>query len=153
MIKVNVDEIMKEIRKKTESRGITEEILSFKEGQISDLDGDECSSFDTAGFQRIMDQADEATVLSYYHPMKGKRITSFPKRIMRKLNKGLLLPIVEQQSVFNESVVKALSMLGRGLAGSRNEESIEQRARELEHRVEILEEKLGRLQGKSDETV
>ena len=153
MIKVNVDEIMEEIRKKVESRGVTEEILLFKGGQKPDLDGDECGSFDASGFQRIMDQAEDTAALSYYHPMKGKRITFFAKRIMRKLNKGLLLPMAEQQSAFNESVVQALLMLGRCLASSRNEENNEQSISELEKKKKKLEKKLGQLKGKADDSI
>lgn len=92
MERVNVEEIMEEIRAEIKKKGLTDDMLSFNQ-----------ASPDTYSFGKMKEKA----FIAWHRPV-SRGIKGIIKKIFRKCLAFLVAPMAEDQTRFNYEVVSAL---------------------------------------------
>lgn len=141
---INVEEIMKEIRDDIEKRNLRDNLPDFSSIVIGD--GKDAMS-DGSALSRINNEY----FLSYYTDYTGNPLKNCFKKIIRKMVKFLILPLVEQQNLFNEDVVKILNETSCANHNSKNDKNIELFMSNQEYNTEKLETKILMLESRIEE--
>lgn len=107
-MEVNVEKIMEEIRTEIKEKGYTSNTLSFTDVNGTGtyhgaMDGDYAYTVETAN---------SLCMVPFDGPLTGNPLAVFFKKIIRKLIRFYIRPIVEMQNEFNAQVVHALELNG-----------------------------------------
>lgn len=145
---VNVEEIMQEIRKNIEKRGYTEKELRFADVKPEQVDGIECLDdfFELDNFRNTVVKMNVIRHVQCWRPITGNKLIVVCKKIIRKLVKFYVEPIVEDQDRFNFCTVSAMSQLYAKIQDEQNN-----KVEELEKRIQELEERCKQLEGNQGE--
>jgi hypothetical protein len=145
---VNIERVMDEIREEIRQKGLSDTELSF-----------ECVSDDgfMANMERlfaILDEANWRAGVQAYHEVGGGKVKALFKRVVRKLVRFYVEPIVSDQNAFNAAAVTGLRTIGDQLRQTENAAVLAKAVRELraqnialKKRIEALEAKHGRAGG------
>lgn len=104
---VNIEKIMQEIRDEIKEKGYTYDMLSFNE-----VDAPLCIDNKTAsieGTEKSLVYMDNASSVLAYRPLAGSKLAILVKKVIRKLTKFYVEPIVESQNEFNKATVESVS--------------------------------------------
>lgn len=130
---INIEAIMAQIRQNIKEQGLTSDMLSFEDVPFR-------SATDVSGAS--LEAADEAMrylnahyYIQPYKNLSGNPIKVFFKKVIRKLVKFYVEPVVFEQNDVNANTVKALNCLVNAAADSENLEKDEN----IADRVEIVE--------------
>lgn len=147
--KINIEEIMAQIKREIEEKGLTPDMLSFedvpykKPVQVSAETGASLSAADEA-----LAYVNAHHYIQPYKPLAGNPIKVFIKKVIRKLTKFYVEPVVFEQNSFNAAAVNVLNVM-KSSAESRQEgnsgelmsrlETLELAQKELRSRIDSLE--------------
>lgn len=135
---INIEEIMSEIRQKIKDQNLTADMLSFEDVPYK-------KASQTANNPNVtLGEADTALAYlnahSYIQPYKelqGNPLAVFIKKIIRKLTKFYVEPVVFEQNDFNANTVAVLNAL-KNAAGKRTDET-EISLEDILGKIEVLE--------------
>ena len=107
---INVESIMKEIKKEIEVKGYTNVLLSFDD-VIVDVGSMNVNKFDKVKFNEDIYVANHEWEVNPYRPLQGGKVTVFFKKAIRKLVYFFVEPIVMAQDGFNASIVRLMNQM------------------------------------------
>lgn len=142
MEQINVEEIMTQIRTEIEEKGYTDDMLSFNAIPVREIVPEIKSDL---SWQELSVQMRTCAEVVWKRPLPGG-VKGIVKKVLRKLTAFFVAPIVEDQNVFNTTVVSAVENLNAVIERQEGEldrlkqklqqfERLEQRLEELEHRA------------------
>lgn len=100
---INVEQIMQDIRNEIKEKGYSSSDLSFDDQwkiQETEIQGNDVKQ----ELYALLNELERTRYIAYYRELNGNPIKIFIKRVVRKLNAFLLIPIVDEQNMFNENV-------------------------------------------------
>ena len=110
-MEVNIEQIMDGIRAEIKEKGYTSDMLSFKDVMSKN------SSFENtlsdSELTDAIDTADSLCLVPFDRPLTGNPIAVLFKKIIRKLIRFYIRPIVELQNEFNAQIVSATKAVGK----------------------------------------
>lgn len=144
---INTEEIMKEIKAQIEERGYSRSELKFADiakGGTSAL-GEIPDYFEMQNFDLTIDQMDVRKEVQCWQPLYGNAIVVLVKKVIRKLVKFYVEPIVKTQNEFNYFATSAFAQVRAKYEEEQDIKLLEMQKRieELEKRCKELEEKCG----------
>lgn len=115
MESINIEKIMEEIRAEIKEKGWANEILSFNDINV-DKNNLSAINFNSYDFKDDVEMINQAWDVQAYRILRGNRgiiskISVLLKKVIRKLTKFYVEPIVEDQSDFNALTVKLFNLL------------------------------------------
>lgn len=144
---INTEEIMQEIRTQIAERGYSRTELRFADvtAGMSDSLGEIPDFFELQNFGLTVDQMDARREVQCWRLISGNRIIVFVKKIIRKLVKFYVEPIIKSQNEFNFYTTSAIAQLRAKCEEEQDIKLLEMQKRieELEKRCRELEEKCG----------
>lgn len=135
---VNIENIMNEIRQEIKEKGYTYDMLSFSEVSVANSICSECTSM--AEIEDDLHYLNTSYTVASHNPIAGNKIFSIFKKIIRKLIKFYIEPIVYAQNEFNAVNVRLLNNL-TALIKKRSDQkkNDENDVRELSDKLSTLE--------------
>ncbi len=135
---INIEEIMSEIRQKIKDQNLTADMLSFEDVPYK-------KASQTANNPDVtLGEADAAlayvnahTYIQPYKELQGNPIAVFIKKIIRKLTKFYVEPVVFEQNDFNANAAAVLNALKNAAGSRKNEDEIS--TDDVMSRIEVLE--------------
>ena len=128
---INIEEIMAEIKRSIKEKNLTADMLSFEdvpyEKAVDMSSGGSIEECDTA-----LSYLNTHYYIQPYKELGGNPLKVFFKKVIRKLTKFYVEPVVFEQNEFNANTAKVLNTL-RGAAGEAAE------APDYSGRIEVLE--------------
>lgn len=144
---VNTEEIMQEIRAQIEQRGYKKSDLRFADVTIDTTDNmeDIDEYFELQNFGLTVDKMNSRRTVQCWKMLRGNKIAVLFKKIIRKLVKFYIEPIVREQNQFNFYTTSAMAQLYAKLEKEQavELELLQKRVEELENKCRALEEKYG----------
>lgn len=127
---IDVEKIMEEIKAEIKRKGYTNDMLSFSDVSVFQTD-----VFNDDVFSDALDSVSRKWNVSYYKPLVGNPLKIFVTKVIRKIIKPLMFPLVTEQTEFNASVAQFINQLCLYLEKERREkEFLLKRIDELEKR-------------------
>lgn len=135
MENINIEEIMAQIKREIQEKGLTPDMLSFedvpyskpvqvtREGGASLADADDALAHMNAHYY-----------VQPYKPIAGNPVKVFIKKVIRKLTKFYVEPVVFEQNEFNANTVSVLNTFRGAIDGQSHQDRSE-----LTGRIETLE--------------
>lgn len=135
MENINIEEIMAQIKREIKEKGLTPDMLSFedvpyskpvqvtREGGSSLADADDALAHMNAHYY-----------VQPYKPIAGNPLKVFIKKVIRKLTKFYVEPVVFEQNEFNANTVSVLNTFRGAIEGQASKEDSG-----LADRIETLE--------------
>lgn len=105
---VNIEEIMQGIRQEIKDKGLTPDMLSFEDVPYRKPD----APVNGAGTEEVQESLIYLNAhynVQPYKPLGGNALVVFIKKVLRKLMKFYIEPIVNDQNQFNANVVHVLN--------------------------------------------
>ena len=154
---INVDEIMAQIRAEIKEKGLDSSMLSFdevpfdKEAKAEDVD------YTPALLQQSADYLGARSQLEPYKQLTGNPVVVFFKKVIRKLVKFYIMPLVTEQNAVNyhtANAVRQLSSYARGGSGiddiTARLEMLELKQAEDKREIDALRKKIAALSDEND---
>lgn len=136
---VNTEEIMKQIRTEIKEKGLDSSVLSFEEipftPEISRAD----SNFQPASLQQSAEYLNIRNQIEAYKPLEGNFLIVFIKKILRKLIKFYIMPIMTEQNALNLHTANAVQQVNNYIQGRAEADKID--VASLVSRIDALEAK------------
>lgn len=132
---INIEKIMQDIRQEIKDKGLTSDMLSFEDVPYQ-KPGDAVSgcTMDSEEIRNAMVYLNGHYNIQPYKPLGGNALFVFVKKVIRKLTKFYVEPIVFDQNDFNANVVRVLNAVQQSEAAGAQDNSAE-----LLHRLDVLE--------------
>lgn len=135
-MEINIEEVMNEIRAEIKEKGYTSDMLSFEDVvSLSPVAVDADSAIED--LHGAISCINASYIVPESIPVKGNAIVRFVKKVIRKLCRFYVKPIVMTQNEFNALCVRALNDVNIYI-----DESSKTSVTELENKVNMLELKL-----------
>lgn len=136
MEKINIEEIMEEIRKEIKEKGYTNDLLSF-EDVVESNSGNKT-------LEEYYDILNATWNIPAYRMLSGGkgpigRLKVFVKKVLRKIMKFYVEPIASEQTEFNANNVRLLNLINSYM--ELNDRRIEMLESELEQMKQKLRQK------------
>ena len=131
---INIEEIMAEIKQKIKEQGLTADMLSFEDVPYK-------KNAQSGSASEALDYISTHYYIQPYKELQGNPVKVFIKKVIRKLTKFYVEPVVFEQNDFNANavtVMKSLAESGSADLGSRVE-TLELANKELLIRLDKLE--------------
>lgn len=145
MKEINVMQIMEEIREDIKKKGLSDDLLSFSEVVVTPIQADTSSMNVDIDIIGQLEVASRSRELHFYREYPGNRIETFFKRLIRKIIKPIVLPLCEEQILYNVSSVEVM----KGLYTYMQKQEAEKVA--LVEKVNSLEREVAKLQEQATE--
>ena len=132
--KINIEEIMAEIKQSIKEQELTADMLSFEDVPYK-------KKAQSGSASEALDYVSTHYYIQPYKELQGNPVKVFIKKVIRKLTKFYVEPVVFEQNDFNANavtVMKSLSESGSADLGGRVE-SLELANKELIIRLDKLE--------------
>ena len=132
--KINIEEIMAEIKQNIKDQGLTADMLSFEDVPYR-------KNAQSGSATEALDYISTHYYIQPYKELKGNPVKVFIKKVLRKLVKFYVEPVVFEQNDFNANavtVMKSLTESGSADLGGRVE-TLELANKELIIRLDRLE--------------
>lgn len=132
---VNIEEIMQAIRQEIKDKGLTSDMLSFEDVPYR-KPGDAVNgcALDSEEIKNAMIYLNGHYNIQPYKPLGGNALFVFVKKVIRKLTKFYVEPIVFDQNDYNANVARVLNAVVQSEAAGTQDDSAA-----LLHRLEVLE--------------
>lgn len=165
---INTEEIMAKIQDRIKERGYTDLDLKFDDVSAGGYDKYEKPEYSHDELSNEIYYADSSKGVDYLQPMDGSGLKLAIKKIIRKLCKPAVAPMVESQNLFNGATARALAQIDAYIteqeggdqdkkqanakefmdAQEKFTEDLDTRVILLEQKIEQLEKKIAELEGK-----
>jgi len=132
--KINIEEIMAEIKQSIKEQGLTADMLSFEDVPYK-------KNAQSGSASEALDYVSTHYYVQPYKELQGNPVKVFIKKVIRKLTKFYVEPVVFEQNDFNANavtVMKSLAESGSADLGGRVE-TLELANKELIIRLDKLE--------------
>ena len=132
--KINIEEIMAEIKQSIKDQGLTADMLSFEDVPYR-------KNAQSGSASEALDYVSTHYYIQPYKELQGNPVKVFIKKVIRKLTKFYVEPVVFEQNDFNANavtVMKSLTESGSADLGGRVE-TLELANKELIIRLDKLE--------------
>lgn len=145
---INIEEIMAEIKQKIKEQGLTADMLSFEDVPYK-------KNAQSGSASEALDYISTHYYIQPYKELQGNGIKVFFKKVIRKLMKFYVEPVVFEQNDFNANAVTVIKSLTENKSAdmSSKVEAMELAHKELMIRLDKLErenaELRSRLNGES----
>lgn len=145
---INIEEIMAEIKQKIKEQGLTADMLSFEDVPYK-------KNAQSSSASEALDYISTHYYIQPYKELQGNGIKVFYKKVLRKLMKFYVEPVVFEQNDFNANAVTVIKSLTENKSAdmSSKVEAMELAHKELMIRLDNLErenaELRSRLNGES----
>ena len=145
---INIEEIMAEIKQKIKEQGLTADMLSFEDVPYK-------KNAQSGSASEALDYISTHYYIQPYKELQGNGIKVFFKKVLRKLMKFYVEPVVFEQNDFNANAVTAMKSPSESKSDdlSSRVETLELAHKELMIRLDKLErenaELRSRLSGES----
>ena len=145
---INIEEIMAEIKQKIKEQGLTADMLSFEDVPYK-------KNAQSGSASEALDYISTHYYIQPYKELQGNGIKVFFKKVLRKLMKFYVEPVVFEQNDFNANAVTVIKSLTENKSAdmSSKVEAMELAHKELMIRIDKLErenaELRSRLNGES----
>lgn len=145
----NVDDIMKDIRKKIKDENLAAAELSFEDVPLGGMPLKYAFSKDV--LQRNTEYVSAAARIEPNKPIGGNSLKSFVKKVIRKLVQFYIVPIVDEQNNLNANYTSAIQQINGFIQKTASDEDVTLSAKveELELRqlynsreIELLHEQI-----------
>ena len=146
--KINIEEIMAEIKQNIKDQGLTADMLSFEDVPYK-------KNAQSGSASEALDYISTHYYIQPYKELQGNGIKVFFKKVLRKLMKFYVEPVVFEQNDFNANAVTVIKSLTENKSAdmSSKVEAMELAHKELMIRLDKLErenaELRSRLNGES----
>ena len=111
MQEIDVEKIMEEIRQEIKEKGYKESDLSFQDIPVSKVVNEIIrQEYSPQEFQNLLRQMNGSTNTHFYRPVGGG-IKGFVKKVVRKLIAPIVLPVCEEQELFNSLTVQTMNQM------------------------------------------
>lgn len=139
---VNVEEIMEEIRADIKAKGYKSDMLSFDDvsGRSSSVTG-----YDAEEFKGIVSYLNAFSTVPVSTPIGGNPIIAFIKKLIRKLTRVTVRPVVDHQSEYNAYTARAFGMVKCYIDNSYAIAELEGKLSDTEKRLEAALSEIERL--------
>ena len=123
----SIEEVLDDIRREIKEKGLTADMLSF-----SDVvrDDEVCLSEEEA--ESCLSNLSRSSVIPESRRLEGNPLIVFIKRVIRRLTRFYIRPIVDAQNEFNAYAVRAAQAFNRQAGGARDVKRLEARVAALE---------------------
>lgn len=143
---INTEEIMRQIRAEIKEKGLDSSMLSFAEipctQEVSHTDG----NFHAASLQQSAEYLHMRSQIEPYKPIEGNFLVIFIKKVIRKLVKFYLMPIITEQNALNLHTANAVSQVSQYIQDeSTSDHALLTRIAELEAKQEISRQEINAL--------
>ena len=140
---INIEEIMAEIKRGIKEQGLTADMLSFEDVPFK-------KTAQGGSASEALDYITSHYYIQPYKELKGNPVKVFNKKVIRKLVKFYVEPVVFEQNDFNANAVTVMKSLSEGQAAdlSGKVETLELAQKELLIRLDKLERENNELRAK-----
>lgn len=133
---INVEEIMEEIRQNIRERGYDKEPLSFEEVQVSKPAIVADGGYSADQFLYELGYINHNWNNNFQVPVTGRNLLAvFIKKVIRKLTRFIVFPIVNFQNSYNGSNVRCMNQIKEYMAEM---DVYKQRIEQLEKEIEYI---------------
>lgn len=109
--KIDVQEIMEQIRAEIKEKGYKKSDLSFQDIPVStDVNEIIRQEYSPQEFQNLLHQMNCSTNTHFYRPVGGG-LKGFVKKVVRKFLAPIVLPVCEEQELFNSLMVQTMNQM------------------------------------------
>ncbi len=109
---INIEEIMKEIRQNIKDRGYDKEPISFDEIEMPKAVMQNGEKYDEEVLLSELDFLMHNCSNSFHVPVNGRNpFTVFIKKVIRKLTRFIVIPLVDFQNAYNVSNLKCINQM------------------------------------------
>ena len=131
---INIEEIMAEIKQKIKEQGLTADMLSFEDFPYK-------KNAQSGSASEALDYISTHYYIQPYKELQGNGIKVFFKKVLRKLMKFYVEPVVFEQNDFNANAVTVMKSLSDSKSSdmSSKVEALELSHKELMIRLDKLE--------------
>lgn len=140
---INIEEIMAEIKQKIKEQGLTADMLSFEDVPYK-------KNAQSGSASEALDYISTHYYIQPYKELQGNGIKVFFKKVLRKLMKFYVEPVVFEQNDFNANAVTVMRSLSDGKTADLTSkvETLELAQKELMIRLDKLERENNELRSK-----
>ncbi|MBR1528823.1 MAG: hypothetical protein IJ642_05935 [Oscillospiraceae bacterium] len=136
---VNTEEIMKQIRAEIKEKGLDSSMLSFEEIPFAQEISHADVNFQPAALQQSADYLNIRNQIEPYKPIEGNFLVVFIKKVIRKLLKFYIMPIMTEQNALNLHTANAVQQVNNYIQSRTESDQIAISA--LVSRLDALEAK------------
>lgn len=141
MEKINIEEIMEQIRADIKERGLKDDEIEFD--SIVLLDGGNSSFYSDEVYDQLVNEIDKLSEVQSYRELYGNPVERFIKKIIRRLVAFYIESIVDDQNRFNKNVYSGFVMNYRKFQDDEIKlQNLEKKMYEYEKRIMELEKQL-----------
>ncbi len=108
---INVDEIVSQIRAEIKEKGLESSMLSFEDVPFDKEVSHSESHFELSLLVQSADYVNARNQIEPYKEITGNPITVFIKKVIRKLIKFYIMPIMTEQNALNYHCANAVNQL------------------------------------------
>ena len=131
MKKIDVEQIMNEIRSDIEKRGYKDDDIDFQ-----NITGNVKTDFSSYELAHALNGAADLHKIEYYRMIPKGGLKSFIQRSIRKVVKFMMIPMVDQQNQYNYQMVVCMRQMEAFI------EEYKMQIEQKEQQIESLEEKI-----------
>jgi len=149
--KIDVESILEEIRKEIKENGYTNDLLSFDDCQVN-MEGMSLNYFNKRAFYEEIVSINHSWNMAPDHAISFsgnifKKFVALIKKIIRRLIKFHIDPIVGDQNIFNFNMVKTMNMVNAYIDEKEVEiERLTLTQEQMTTQIEQLSKKIKRLE-------
>ena len=110
-MEVNIEKIMDDIRAEIRAKEYSADMISFSE--VAEKPSQNAEGLNSNELICNLNKANAICLIPHNNPLTGNRIVVFIKRVIRKLIRFYVRPIVEQQNEFNAQTIRSLNEIGK----------------------------------------
>lgn len=137
---INIEEIMKEIRQNIKDRGYEKDPVSFEEIEMKNSVLKIGTGYDSDEFINELEFMDSNCTTSFHVPIAGGNpVSVFIKKVIRKLTRFIVAPLVESQNAYNVSNLKCMNQVSEYIS----------EMEKYKERIVQLEKELKEIKGKN----
>jgi hypothetical protein len=111
MPEINIDEIMQQIRAEIKEKGLDSSMLSFDDVPFERETGHTETTFSLPSLTQSAEYLNVRNQIEPYKPIDGNPIVVFVKKVIRKLMKFYIMPVVTEQNALNYHCSNAVSQV------------------------------------------
>lgn len=108
---INVDEIVSQIRAEIKEKGLEASMLSFEDVPFEREAGHAENHFELSSLVQSAEYMNARNQIEPYKEIKGNPISRFIKKVIRKLVKFYIMPIMTEQNALNYHCANAVNQV------------------------------------------
>lgn len=134
---IDIDAIMHQIRTEIKEKGLNSAMLDFEEIPFAQEISHAENQFQLASLQQSSEYLNIRNQIAPYKPIEGNFLVVLIKKILRKLIKFYMMPIITEQNALNLHTANAVHQIQQYITSKSDTDQID--FTELVSRIETLE--------------